>query len=461
MKVLLSGSPSEKPYSTIPDLGLGFLATALRKHVHQVSIIQPENEGGGINPLIDELHKFKPDLVGIKVFSKDVEQVREALEAIKKIDQRIFTVIGGPHPSCVEPADLFQYFDNLDFAIAGEADRGLPLLVKKLGVKERDFKDVPGLIHKNGGNIVSNPVDYIENLDQLGSPSWDLFQPHLFGNRFTFWLKGLPAAPINTGRGCPFKCTFCASQNVSGKKIRSRSPGLVVDEIMHLLETYKIKNFDIIDDNFVASREYVKKFCDLILEKRLDIKWACGGAHLKLLDPEIIKLMEKAGCKALGVGIESGNDEILKHMRKSITTSQIKAQLDMVKENSNIKVMGQFILGYPLDTIKTIKQTIDYACKIRIDMAVFYTFVPLPGSEIFQYLKERGELANFNWDKIQMDKSFYSPPGIPLEELMTLFKHAYRKFYFRPKILLTILNELKDPSQLSVYWRRAKVKFVR
>ncbi len=456
MRVLLSTAPSDVPEQTIPDLGLGYLATALRRSGHEVRIVQPEREGGGFEPVARMVREFEPGLLGFKAFSLDFAAVRDALAKAREQNPALVTVIGGPHPSCADPAELFEDFPHLDFAFAGEADRGLPRLLDQLEREDPRLEEVPGLILRNQGGIRQNPRLHVDDLDELGLPSWDLLEPRGFDNRWSFWLRGRPAAPISTSRGCPFQCTFCAQQIVSGKGVRRRSPAHVMDELLLLHEQYGLRHFDFIDDNFVTRRQYVQELCERILEAGLHIEWSCAGVHLKGLTPDLIRLMERSGCRSLVVGVESGNDEILRHMRKGIGTQEVRKRLEIVREVSKMMVMGQFILGYPLDTPRTIRQTIDFARRLPLDLATFYSFIPLPGSEAYTYLLERGEIQAPDWKAVRIAGTCYAPPGMTVRQLTHLRRVAYLRFYLRPRILGRMAREIATPRQIGAYLSRIK-----
>jgi len=458
MKVLLTTPVIRQSYQRIPDIGLGYLATGIRQKGHEALIFQCEKDKHSIEEFTSEVVKIKPDVLGIKVFSLDLPSVRKSIDAVRKNLPEIKIILGGPHPSCAEPDELMDYFSEADYAFKGEADIGFPMLLDLIGGRETEIEEIPGLIYRKNGSIHSNGPAYETELDTLGFPSWDLIDPNGYSDRWSFWLKNVPTGIVLYSRGCPYQCTFCAAQVVSGKKVRKRSIENVLEEMELLYDKYNIRNFDFIDDNFITMKKDVLILCDEIQKRGWKIDWSVGGVRLDALDAETIKSMEKAGCRSISVGIESGSERILKDMKKSLTLDKVSEKLALIKSNSNISVMGQFIIGFPTEKIEDIKKTISFACSSNIDYVTFYTFHPLPGSEAYEDLINRGELSGVDWSSITPDTKPYSPPGISSFKLKWLYRYAYIRFYTKPRTLKTIIRELTDFAHIKKWLRRAKNK---
>jgi len=261
-----------KPYSradeSIPPLGLGYLATAIRKN-HNIEIIDGIKEELNLEKFSLILKEKKPDVCGIQVFTFQIPQVKEYLKKGREISKEVKIILGGPHPSA-RPDDIFDFFPQADWAFKGEAEIGLKKLLDLLAedrINKKTLTEVPGLIWKNDGKTEINQQNFIEDLDSLGMPSWDLLRPDTYplaphGGFF----KNYPIAPIITTRGCPYSCTYCAGHLVSGKKIRSRSVQNVIDEIKLLYNQYGIREIHIEDDNFTFNRDFVIEFCRKLKE---------------------------------------------------------------------------------------------------------------------------------------------------------------------------------------------------
>ena len=272
MKVLLV-----KPYNLSdhiqPSLGLGMLASAIR-HKHEVKILDCIKDGVKINKFKEREERFMPQVVGFQTYTFDLDFVKRALEICKEIDSQIVTIVGGPHPSGVPIETMEFFYRNLDFAFGGEAETGLPLLLERIekGTEPKDLKDILGLIWRQGEKVVVNNKIYVQDLDKLGMPAWDLIHPETYPeSQHGAFYKKFPIAPLMLTRGCPFSCTFCMAHLVSGKKLRKRSVEHVLEEIKILYNDHSIREFHIIDDNFTMNKEYAESFLLKLIDSGLDI----------------------------------------------------------------------------------------------------------------------------------------------------------------------------------------------
>lgn len=432
-----------------PALGLGYLATSIRNS-HSVQIIDCNRDKISLKNLIWNVKRFKPDMVGLQCYTYDIPFVREALKIIKIYDKSIFTVIGGPHPSAL-PSECMNKFNNiLDFAFLGEAEIGLPKLLSALEEDDTSlYPTIPGLIWKNKGNAMVNSQIFVKDLDSLGFPAWDLIKPQDYPEApHGAFFKRYPIAPIITTRGCPNKCSFCAGYTISGRKIRKRSVKHILKEILLLYNEYGIREIQIIDDNFTFDKHFAKTFLKELKKQKLDISWSVpNGICLDMLDEELLILMKETGLFMISAGIESGSDRILKLMHKGTTTDEIKKKVNLIKR-FGIDIAGFFIIGYPGETIDEIKKTINFSLNLGLQRAQFMTYLPLPGSEIYEDLKEKGEVANPDWESCTFTDAAYTPIEISKKQLKNLQRIAFFKFYMRPRILIYHFKNIKSLKHL-------------
>ena len=180
-------------------------------------------------------------------------------------------------------------------------------------------------------------------------------------------------------RGCCYECAFC-DRALFGERVRFRSIQNIVDEINHIIEKYGVRHFEFFDDMFTISKKRLQEFFNKT--KHLDIVYRCNG-RTDILDPEIYALLHDSGCRMICYGIESGSQKILDAMKKGTTVENNMRAIAMAQE-AHITVAGYFLLGFPGETKETIQETISFIKKSDIDQAQFYTFVPLPGCEVFK-----------------------------------------------------------------------------
>ena len=246
--MFLANAPGAGVSTSLPDIGLGYLATALRKSNHEVFISQREKDRNLVS-FVKEFRRFDPDLVGFKVYSLQVKYVKEAINRIKQLRSNVTIVLGGPHVSAMGADHLARDFLDVDFFVVGEGEFPLLNLVDRLE-QNLDISSIPGLVFRNGDRIIKNPKMIEDDVNVFGMPAWDLIPPQKYMDRWHFWAYQLPSAPILTSRGCPYRCAFCAQDVISGKKFRQRSLDLVFEEMTLLYMKYGVREFDILDDNF-------------------------------------------------------------------------------------------------------------------------------------------------------------------------------------------------------------------
>ena len=468
INILLARPISFRMPIIIPPVGLGYLATALRKSGFNVSILDCAKEKYDFNDFESFIARNEYNIIGLQLFTADFESVKKMLGMIKSANKKIVTIVGGAHPSCTARTILDQ-LPNTDYAFHGEAEKGIVDLINHLifNKGKENLSHISGLIFRDDNTDTGNEngqlekktfinVPYYEdNLDKLGLPAWDLIPPNSYPNTpHGVVARKFPIAPIFLTRGCPFPCTFCGAKTITGRKLRSRSVNNVIQEIKLLNKKFGIREIHIEDDNFTLSKPYVKDFCESLILNGLNLPWACpNGVRLDTLDLEILQLMKKSGCYSFAVGIESGSPRILRHMKKKISLELIEEKIDLCSQ-VGIKTTGFFIVGYPTETREDILKTIEFAKKLKLDRAEFANFLPLPGTEAYNYLVAKKQFENENWENFLPNRYVvYSPPGISFKELRKLQQKAIFEFYLRPRIIFGIMKEIRS---LRHFWYMSK-----
>ncbi len=435
-----------------PPLGLGYLATTIRNK-HEVKILDGIKEKTGLKDFKKEINQGRYDLVGIQCYTLDKPVVKEMIKIIKDVNSDIITIVGGPQSSG-DTNSVYDYL-NADFGFKGEAEIGFPMLVDYIAGENIELKDIPGLIWKKEKEVIVNAQEFIENLDDLNHPSWDIIKPNDYPLApHGAFFKRKPIAQVFATRGCPFSCTFCAGFTISGRKIRYRSVKNLVDEIEMLHKQYGINEIHIEDDNFSFKRQFVIDFCNELINRKIDIAWTCpNGVRLDTLDKELIGLMKKSGLYAISVGIESGSEKILKDMKKGVSKEKIKEKIELL-DKAGLDIAGFFILGYPSETIEDMNATIDFACKLPLKRASFMTFKPFPGTEAAKQIEEEIKGCELKWDDFALNRVVYAPKGITQKQLKQLRQKALIKFYLRPRIIYNFFKGLRSINHSKYVFKR-------
>jgi radical SAM superfamily enzyme YgiQ (UPF0313 family) len=432
----------------MPSLGLGYIAAQAQKRGFTVTILNCLKEKMNYGDFYSYLRENRFDVIGFQMFSYDLYAVKKHIEIIKSENPATIVVAGGPHPSGA-PRMTMDYIPQLDYAFRGEAEVGFPELLERLEdnrFKPRDLSEVPGLVYRDGDETRLNDRSFVSTLDDLEFPSWELLEPQNYPEApHGAFVKNFPSAPIIISRGCPFRCTFCAGQAISGPGVRLRSIDNVIAEMKYLNSDFGIKEFLIEDENLTLHRELTVEFCEKKLNSSLrGTSWSCpSGVRIDTLDRDLLALMEEAGCYSLALGIEFGTQKMLDLTRKQLTLETIEEKIDLLSQ-TKIKTTGFFMMGVPGENIFDIKQTIKLALRLRIDRGQFNIFMPLPGSKIGDNLRSSNQLEGLDWSKLFVHSVSYTLPGISRKKLKRIQRGAYLRFYYRPGIIIQLLKEISS-----------------
>ena len=441
-----------------PDAGILYLATALRNKGFRVTLLDCSREHMTFRDFKAFLETDPYDVVGFRCYSRDHNYVSHHLRIVRQTLPQALTLVGGPHPSAL-PEFVLNAMPDLDFAWKAEAEEGLPVLLSLFAVygkklPESELEKIPGLVWRNSGtgSPLVNAPGFSLDLDSIGMPAWELLQPDTYPG--FIWDEYYP---ILTTRGCPYPCTYCNTPGLSGRKLRHRSVENVLAELRFLKSRYNIHRFSIIDDEFTLDRNYALQFCKALIEAGLDLRWDCPvGVRIDSLTPQLLRLMEAAGCEALAVGIETGNERIQKLIRKKLTVEKIREKAAEIHGVTRIKVWGFFMIGFLDETEDEIWDTINLAKSLPLVRANFNLVIPVPGTAIFQEALEKKKLSleKINWDTCTCDQVSFQRNHVSGKRLVQLEKLAYLHFYCRPRILLQLAKSTLKNSE--VVWSALK-----
>lgn len=457
MKVLLLIPPTDmtKSYGKLkrfsnpqPSIGIAYIAAVLRENGHDVKVVDAYVNSHTLKEIMDMVEKYAPSVVGMSVLTPSADIVYEISKNIRTILPYITIVMGNMHASLFSDDILTK--GCADFVVHREGEITMIELLKAIENKN-GIESVKGVSFKKNNVVVNNPMmPHIEDLDALPFPAWDLFPMDKYStDPRTEVKKGAVEMTILATRGCPNQCTFCSSRTDRslGSHYRMRSPKSVVDEMVYMNENYGSDIFSFADLAFPLVKKHAVDLCNEIINRGLDkkIKWVTE-CRVKPLDEELLVLMKKAGCVRLCFGIESGNNEILKLLKKNFTVEDVKKAVRIAHE-AGLEIDGMFMIGLPGETAETITETIEFAIELNVRYAIFNIFVPYPGCELYDTLKAQGKIHCNKWSDFTSYPTYsggipvYVPDGLSKEKLMELQTKAMRRFYLRPKF---ILNEFKN-----------------
>ena len=446
------GPVQENLFYNSPPLGLCYLAAVLREEGIKVKIIDAPVLNMNIEKIINSLKRFSPDLIGITTFTVSFASVVELAREIKD-NLSVKIILGGPHITA-NPEELLKY-NFFDFAVLGEGEFTFLELVKRLN-NSQDIFTINGLAYARNGKLQINPYrKFISDLDSLPFPARDLVPIRLYKPQPND-QKRIPKLSMVTSRGCPYGCIFC-DKNVFKNQYRSFSPQYIVREIKHLVKDYKAKDIAFVDSTFTPNQERVWQIVEEIKKANLDITWTCS-VRANVLTFDLLKAMKDAGCWRVRIGIESGNEDILKFIRKGITKIQVKKIANWAYE-LNMEPKGFFMIGHLTDNRQTIEETIDFACSLPLKDITVQINTPLKNTPQYPLLNEYGRLVTTDVSEYSFWQPVFVPRGLQYQDLVYYYRKFYFKFYIRPKIWYRHLIKIRKLSDITKYLRGLNILF--
>lgn len=418
MKILLVNPPFATEGARHTPLGLAYIAAVLREHGYEVSVADFQ-----IEP--DTLHLVaNADVVGITSISHSFPAAVTLAQQIKETNPDATVIMGGPHVTFTD-TQMLQY-PFVDIVVRHEGEYTMVEVLHALGTG--DLSGVKGITYKKDGAIKRNPErPFIRDLDTLPFPARDLFRVE------RYYEEG-SVPQVLSGRGCPYKCMFCAASTLWGHTVRLRSPDKVVDEIEHVLNQYTINRFGFYDDTFTIFPKNTVNICEEICKRGLDIQWACN-VRVDTLTEDLVRTMKKAGCTRLFMGIESGNQKTLDFMHKRITLQHIRKAVKLGKKHS-LEVVLSCILGFPNETYTDVQKTIDFMLSLNGDKYVFNFLLVFPGTELYERRKElKINYVDNPWERVGK-----TPFPIPTVETEYLSVYDVSQLYLEAKAKLEMLK---------------------
>lgn len=326
------------------------------------------------------LADFRPDVVGISAKTQTLASAAMVARIAKEMDPKVTVVVGGPHPSMVGGQVLKDY-PQMDVAVRGEGEATLVDLLQALE-QDRDLASVRGICFRRNGAVVDNPPrEMIADLDSLPFPY--ATAPQVLRDHALYPPRAY--RDILALRGCPFNCMYCGSRQIWTRKVRFRSVGNVVAE-MKGLWSLGLESIRFSDDTFGVSKRYIKELCAAIATELPGMTWHCE-LHTKLVDPEVLAIMKRSGCRRIQLGVESGNNQVLKAMRKGVTIDKTLRACRMIKK-AGIHLEGFFMIGFPQETEESLADTVRAMKKSGCDSIIYSIFTPYPGTEMFSFCQD-------------------------------------------------------------------------
>lgn len=404
------------PYAEVqyrfPNLGLGYLASSLRKHFGQ-STFQFKVVFRNVEAAINE---FAPDIVGITSASQNYNYAMHYAKHAKS--KNIPVIMGGIHISSLSQT----LTDDMDLAVVGEGEHTIVDLMEVFlsygFFNKKVLHNIPGIFFRSDGQPeMTKTREFINPLDDIPFPARDILNTGRFGNVFS-------------SRGCPYSCTFCASTRY-WNKLRFFSAEYVVSELKELVERYGSKRISFYDDLMIADKPRLEKIADLVQKERSLDKITFGiNARANLITDHTAQILSSMHVTSVGMGLESGNERTLRYLKGGSVSVEDNYNAVKTLHRYGIAANASFIIGSPDETREEIMDTLHFIKTSGLNFVDTFVLVPFPGTPIWDYAKSIGMVSDdMDWNRLNI---YHPKQGYPIILSKTIGREEmnglYRKF---------------------------------
>jgi len=394
---------------------------------------------------------FGADVVALSALSAMQKHQRSICLLVRQKLPKALILLGGPHVSCFGAAALAGTEANA--AVPGEGELALGAIIEAHQAGS-DFSGIPGIFWRDrDGTVVRNPgsTEVIADLDTLPMPAYDQIDLPKYWKRQS--MSPIPQrnyATLVSSRGCPYGCTWC--HDIFGKRHRVHSVDRILGEMDWLQKRFGVSEFEFLDDVFNLDHKRLAEFCSRAQQREKKARLAfCNGVRTDILTRDEVDALVAAGMYFGSFALETGSPRLQKLMRKNLDIDKF---LDIVEHAARRGVFtnGFVMLGFPTETAKDMRMTLDVACGSRLHTASFFTVMPFPNTELYQMALECSPEKLVNLDYLE---STYSDTRInvsaePDGVLWHYQSRAYREFY-TVRRLFRILRDFPQPLRLPRY----------
>jgi radical SAM superfamily enzyme YgiQ (UPF0313 family) len=368
--------------------------------------------------MVERLKAVAADVFGLSTICSSYPLTLRVATRLREVVPGAPIVVGGPQASVVDRETMAAY-PAVDAIVRGEAEQSFPLLIERFAA-DTDLSGLNGITYRSGEEIVRAPASpLLENLDLLPLPAYDLFAD--FDPRQPIALE--------LGRGCPFGCTFCSTNDFFRRRFRLKSPGRLIEEMSLLADRYGAPSFELVHDMFTVDRKRVVAFCRALLECGRRFVWNCS-ARTDCVDEELLDLMAAAGCSGIFFGVESGSPRIQKIIGKRLDLEEARRHVKYC-HGLGMTPTVSVIIGFPEETRQDMAQSIDVfadACCLEKAQPQVHLLAPLAGTPV-----QRQHVGRLEFDELYSDMSHQGWRQDPVDRAM-IAEHPeiFPNFYSLP-----------------------------
>lgn len=406
MRVAVIAPPYPLEEAPAPPLGVTYVAAAFAAAGAEVKILDYIVSRYTPEKLKAELDEFRPDVVGSTSVTLNFYGAAEIVRTAKNHNPDIVTMMGGPHVS-FDAENTLTAYPEIDLIVRGEGEQTIAELTPRL--KDRNaWPEIKGITFRQNGRLIVTPQrEFIDDLDTLPLPARHLLPLS------RYQALGYPISII-TSRGCPYSCIFCQGRRMVGKKVRKSSAARIVDEIEQIL-SYGINRINIADDLFASDKARVTEICGEIQKKGLSFTWS-AFARVNTVDRETLQIMKETGCDSVSFGVESGNPEMLKRIRKKITLDQVRQAVKLCNDVGMI-AHTSFVVGLPGESVETLEETKRFASSLG-SLYGYHFLTPFPGTTVREEVDHYDlEILTHDWSRYDANRAIVRTSSLSQEQI--------------------------------------------
>ncbi len=432
--------------SLMPPLGMMYLAGHLRRRgdveVRILDMAPAKLDDAGVGEVI---RQFNPDWLGISALTFESDGMHRLAGLAKQIRPEMPVVVGGPHPSAYTEKVMSDA--NIDYAVIGEGELTADALARALRTGG-SVEGIDGLAWRQDGSVRINPrTQYIEDLDTLPFPAWDLVDIPAYRQFDRMSRSGIgDYMVIFTTRACPFKCLYC--HNMFGKGFRKRSPENVLAEIRELHDRHGVRELEIIDDIFNCDLPRAKQIFDMIADSGMKLRLTFpNGVRGDHMDEEFFVKARRAGVVFMAFAVETATPRLQQMLRKNIHIDKIEHNIALARKHG-IFCLGFFMLGFPTETREELQATVDFAVRSKLHAAHLFIVNPYEGTELAKLAEEMGKPVFNKFDNNYLTPGFTNLTDLPDSELDKIRRRGLVRFWLKPSRVWAIVRDYPCKSQL-------------
>ena len=429
----------------MPPIGLASIAAYLETCRLESCILDCFAYPHSDRLIVEYVTAYKPAFIGLSCTTSSFLDAIRIARMAKDLAPGIRTVFGGPHISALKEKLLVD-FPEIDFSVVGEGEETLAELMQSGG---DGCAQIRGLVYRVGGEVRFN--GYRPNgldLDSLPFPAYERLAG--FPRAYSLPIFNYPATPNSScvsSRGCPYRCSYC-DRSVYRRSFRFNSARYLYEHMSFLKRRFGIRHINFYDDQFTFNRDRVQAFTRLLINRPLGMTYNCA-VRAEHIDRGLLQQMKASGCWMVSLGIETGDEELLARHRQNPDLEMLAEKIHLIKA-TGIRVKGLLMMGLPGETEASIRKSMKYVFRLRLDDMNVSKFTPFPGSPLYDDIQRHGAFEE-DWNRMDCMHFLFVPKGLTLEQLEFFFKAFYRRHFLRPRIIWGYLSMLwRSPDS----WRR-------